>query len=393
MSGVKITIGGDKALGEYILTNGIERTDFFFPDFGNAARVIFTIVPEQVTADGISLPNLLLGGEFDGGFGRSSNNNKLVQNITRITPDGLIDTDFTTNIGFGANNYVTSILPLADGRIVVGGLFTMFNRRPYRRIVRLLQSGTPDTTFATGLNIDNDVLAVAESIDPTGAVDGNTLVAGNFNHVAGQTYGKLVRLDPNGNLDMSFHPAINTRVLAILVQDDGKIVIGGDFTTVNGANASHLARLNYDGSLDTTFNASVSGVPNNDVNPTTINVLKILPGTQMIYAGGEFSKINGTARQYLALLNSDGSVYAGFDPAKYINNAVQSLTVQSDDYNLLVGETLGPRVNNKYPPSLIRLIGVNPTTPVVDAKTAAPAAAQPVKATSHKAATSGKLAQ
>ncbi len=394
VSDVKITIGGDKDLGYYVLPTGIERTDFFFPDFGNAARIIFTIVPERVTAEGISLPNILLGGQFDGGYGRASNNNKNVQNITRIMPDGTIDAGFVTNIGFGANNYITSILPLADGRIVVGGLFTAFNRRPYRRIVRLLNSGTPDTSFATGLNIDQDVLALAESIDPTtGTADGNTLVAGIFNHAAGQPYGKLIRLDPNGNLDMSFHPVINTRVVALLVQDDGKIIIGGDFTTVNGVTASHLARLNYDGSLDTTFNATVSGVPNNDVNPTSVYVLKALANGQF-YVGGEFSKINGTARQYLALLNSDGSVYGGFDPAKNIYNAVQSLTVQSDDYNLLIGETLGPRINNKYPPSLIRLIGVVPTeTAATAVKTASPAVAHPAKAISHPAATSGKLMQ
>ena len=364
---VKVTIGGDKALGEYITPTGPLRADgFFFPTFGNAARIIFTIVPERVErTDGISQPNLLVGGQFDGGFGRVLNNNKNIQNITRILSDGSIDTGFVTNIGFGANNYVTSILPLEDGRIIVGGLFTAFNRRPFRRIVRLAQDGTPDTTFAVGLNIDNDVLAVAEGIaeDSNGTPDTTTLVAGLFNHVAGQTYGKLVRLDANGNLDMSFHPAINTRVVSLLVQPDGKIVIGGDFTTVNGVNVSHLARLNYDGSLDPTFNAGVSGVPNNDVNPVTVNVLKALPNGQgqvYIYVGGEFARINGTPRQYLGLLNPDGSVYAGFDPLKSVYNAVQSITIQSDDHNLLIGETLGPRIGNKYPPSLIRLIGVVP---------------------------------
>ena len=361
---VRFTAGGDKGYGEYITPTGVSTIDFLLAPFGNAARIIYTIVPEIVIADDTSLPNLLLGGQFDGGGGRGTNNNKPAQNIIRIKPDGSIDDAFSTNIGSGANNYVTSILPLGDGRIVVGGLFTAFNHQPHRRIVRLLGNGTVDSGFATGANIDNDVLAVAEGMDSTGAADGNTLVGGLFNHVGGQNYGKLVRLDPNGNLDLSFHPSIDLRVLAIFVQDDGKIIIGGDFTNVNGTKVSHLARLNYNGSLDTTFVGAVSGVPNNDVNPTAVYVLKPL-GNGQIYVGGEFAQLDGAPRRYLGLINPDGTLYTPFDPANHVNNSVQSIAIQSD-YNILIGETVGPRINNKFPPSLIRLIGVTPVTAATD---------------------------
>ena len=372
---VKVTAGGDRTYGQYFLTNGalqpdtqpsgVSSTDFVLPFFGNAARIIYTIVPERVISPDATLPNTLLGGSFDGGFGRSTNLNRVPQNLIRIAPDGQLDTDFATAVGTGANNYVTSILPLDDGRIVVGGLFTAFNKVPRRRIVRLFNTGRVDPNFATGANIDNDVLAVAESIDPnTGGPDGSTLVGGIFNRVAGQLYGKLARLDPNGNLDLSFHPSIDLRVLTILVQPNGKIVIGGDFTTVNGTRVARLARLNYDGSLDTTFVGGVSGVPNRDVNPPAVYVLKpVANGDGRIYVGGEFAQINGAPRQYLGLISADGVVDNSFvpTPSNVVNYSVQSIAIQSDN-NLLVGETLGPRVNNKYPPSLVRLFGVTPVS-------------------------------
>ena len=359
VSPAKITVGGDRFLGGYILPSGVGRTDFILPDFGNAARIIYTIVPERFTAPGISLPNLLLGGNFGRSEGQVASRTAS-QNIVRIMPDGSLDTSFVSGVGVGANNFVTSILPLADGRIVVGGQFTSFDREPRRRIVRLLNNGAIDESFATGSNIDNDVLVLAESIAPaTGQADGSTLVGGIFNHVAGQPYGKLARLDPNGNLDMSFHPSIDLRVLSILVQSNGKIVIGGDFTNVNGTPVAHIARLNYDGSLDKTFTASVTGVPNNDVNPTAVYVMKALSDGR-IYLGGEFAQINGTTRRYLGLISADGVLDTSFDPGTTVYNSVQTITIQSDDNNLLIGETLGPKIGKSVQPSLIRLFGVTP---------------------------------
>ncbi len=367
---VKITIGGDRTLGEYLTTEGAGRTDFLFPEFGGAARLIYTIVPEQKIADGNFIPNLLLGGDF----GRSSAQTP-AQNIVRIMPSGALDTTFATNLGTGANTFVTAILPLTDGRIVVGGQFTTFNRETRRRIVRLQQTGSIDESFATGSNIDNDVITLAESIDPaTGQVDGSTLVGGIFNNVAGQPYGKLARLDANGNLDMSFHPSIDLRVLSILVQPTGKIIIGGDFTKVNGVAVNHIARLKYDGSLDTTFGASVTGVPNRDVNPTAVYVLKPLSDGRLdgrvdgrIYVGGEFAQINGTPRIYLGLISADGVLDTSFDPGTAIYDSVQSITpITFQDsngqpaYRVLIGETLGPKIGKNYQPSLVRLFGVAP---------------------------------
>ncbi len=373
-----ILAGGDTDFLETDLQpSGVEKGTFVESTYGGLGRIVFTAVPERVVSAGSAFPKVLLGGLF-GQSGTQILNQTPAQNIVRISEDGTLDTAFVAGVNGGANGYVTSILPLANGQIVVGGLFTTFNVQPRLRIVRLNNNGTIDGTFNNSSAIDYDVLALAEGISPTtGLVDGTTLVAGDFNHVGGQSVSKLARLDASGNLDPTFKPVINTRVIALVVQPNGKIIIGGEFTSVNGTAVSHIARLNYDGSLDTTFSAAVTGEPTGESAPVAVYVLKqtqgftyqlnsmgvsvpvanpTIPGK--IYVGGNFTQIDGATRRYLGLINPNGTVTA-FDPGTAIYDKVQSIFVQPNG-RVLVGETLGPKIGKTYQPSYVRLFGATP---------------------------------
>ena len=339
-------------------SNGMFSDTSVAPVYGNSAtRLVFTAVEERVPGPLNGLHRLLLGGLF--GQSQIQLFFKIpAQNITRILANGTQDTTF--NVGGGANNFVTSILPLANGSMVVGGLFTTFDLQPRLRIVRLLGNGSIDASFNNSSAIDDDVEALAEGIkeNADGTVDGTTLVAGTFNHVGGLPITKLARLDASGNVIPSFHPVIDTRVLAITVQSNGKIVIGGEFTNINGVPVSGLARLNYDGSLDTSFTGSVAGLPSGETAPVAVYVLKPLSNGQ-IYVGGNFTFVSGAVRRYLGLIDANGAVQS-FDPGINIIDKVQSVFIQPNG-RLLIGETLGPKVNTVYQPSLIRLIGATNT--------------------------------
>ena len=126
--------------------------------------------------------------------------------------------------GKGADDFVTSILPQADGSMFVGGQFLTFDKKPYVRLVRLDNNGSISAGFAP-LPVSDTVFTLAAQIEPlTGAPNGQVLVGGDFQTVGNATYPKLVRIDQAGNIDSSFKPTIDQRVLAIAVQPDGKIV-------------------------------------------------------------------------------------------------------------------------------------------------------------------------
>ncbi len=382
-----VLAGGDGGfLSTDLQPSGVGKGSFAQPIYGAANRIVFTAVQERlptpVTGNGFQ--RVLLGGLFGQSIFQQAAKTP-AQNIVRIFADGTQDTSFFT--GTSSNALVTALLPLTNGTIVAGGQFTTFNGEPRLRIVRLLNNGLIDEAFNNSSQIDSDVLALAESITPNsgGVADGKVLVAGDFNHVSGLPVTKLARLNADGSLDQSFRPAIDTRVIAVVVQPNGKIIIGGEFTNVNGTAVGHLARLNYDGSLDTSFTAGVSGLPAGESNPVAVYVLTqtrgyvqnfnsdgtpvvvngsytytavpSIPGK--IYVGGNFMQLNGLTRRYIGLLNPNGTV-GGFDPGTAIYDKVQSITVQTNNGRVLVGETLGPKIGKNFVPTYLRLFGGTP---------------------------------
>lgn len=364
-----VLAGGDTGyLQTNLLPTGNPEDTFVAPTYGSAIRLVFTAVPEVVNTTDGPLPKILLGGLF-GQSALQIFQKAPAQNIVRISPDGTLDTDFAAGVGAGANGYVTSILPQADGKIVVGGLFTTFNTLPRLRIARLMNNGILDASFSASSIIDNEVLALAAGVTPFSSLpggalspDGTILVGGTFNHVGGLPITKLARLKSDGAVDTTFHPVIDERVNAIVVQPSGKIIIGGQFTSVNGRPALGIARLNPDGSLDPSFKTTVTGRTAGEPNPTAVYVLKQLSsrGAFKVYVGGNFSLLNGLPRPNLGLIDANGAVQPfnpGVNlPGQGIYDKVQAIAVQPKG-EVLIGETLGPKVNKVDQPTLIRLIG------------------------------------
>ena len=96
--------------------------------------------------------------------------------------------------------------------------------------------------------------------------DGKILVGGAFTMLGGGGTGTTARnhigrLNADGSLDFAgFNPGANDRrVRHLAVQPDGKILVGGAFTTLGGGGTgtttrNRIGRLNADGSLDASFN-------------------------------------------------------------------------------------------------------------------------------------------
>jgi len=67
--------------------------------------------------------------------------------IARLNPDGTLDTDFNPNVG-GANSTIYAIAVQADGKILVGGVFTIIGGQTRDDIARL----DPGTGLANAFN-------------------------------------------------------------------------------------------------------------------------------------------------------------------------------------------------------------------------------------------------
>ncbi len=232
---------------------------------------------------------ILIGGAF------TFVNNVSRNRVARLNSDGSLDASF--NPGGGTDNTVFRVALQSDGKILVGGFFTLFNGVANSSLARLNSNGSLDTSFST--NTNSTVYAIVP------LADGKILIGGFFGTVNGTSQQNFARLNSNGSLDTTVTTLVVGSLREIILQPDGKILIGGNLTSVNSTSRNRIARLNTDFSLDTTFN------PGTGFNSTvwTIN----LPASGKMLVGGQFTTFNGVSRNGITQLNADGSLDTTFN--------------------------------------------------------------------------------
>ncbi|RKX35169.1 MAG: hypothetical protein DRP71_04655 [Verrucomicrobia bacterium] len=247
---------------------------------------------------------IVIVGEF------SRVNETVAGGIARINTDGSLDSGFRPN----PNAPVAAVVLLPDGKLMIGGDFTnlspndgeTFFQRSY--LARLNADGTVDDGYTAGTSAGVNALSLQ--------ADGKLLVGGLFTFVipsgggATATRNFIARLNEDGSLDVDFDPNANSSIEIIALQSDGKILLGGRFTSFqpNGGEVTttrnFLARLNSDGKVDPGFD------PNPDSRVRAIHIMsdgRILVGGDFLYF-----QSNGAEtivyRERIARLNSDGGV-------------------------------------------------------------------------------------
>jgi uncharacterized delta-60 repeat protein len=249
-------------------------------------------------------------------------------NVARLDPDGSWDSSWTT--GSGANYWSTwSVASQNDGKVLIGGDFTTYHGTNRGHVARLNGNGSLDTSFlASGAGANGRVVAIVP------LASGKILIGGHFNTYNGTSRGNIARLNGDGSLDESFLASgtgTNNRILSLALQTDNKILIGGIFTACNGTSRGNIARLNDDGSLDTSFLASGAGAN------ASVNAI-VLESDGKVLIGGDFTTYNGTIRGHIARLNADGSLDPSFlASGTGADNSVMAVSVQSNGKILIGG--------------------------------------------------------
>lgn len=271
-----------------------------------------------VQADG----KILVGGRFSilGGESRT--------NLGRLNPDGSIDPDFRA----GTDSEVYSLAVQTDGKILVGGKFRRLAGQGRRGIGRLEFDGTLDTSFNPGTD-DGVVRALVIQQDKS------IVVGGVFHSLGSQTRLNVGRLAEDGNVDPSFNPGASAGVYALALQADGSILIGGAFTSLAGQSRNSIGRLAQMGGLDLNFNPGAYGSAS---GPPQINTIAVQADGGII-VGGSFTNLAGWLNFGLGRLHSSGIYDSTFRPT-ILGSTFYTLALQTDG-KVLVGRNGIKRLN------------------------------------------------
>lgn len=308
---------------------------------------------------------VLVGGNFTTFTPNGTTTAVIRSYLARLNTDGTVDA-----FDPGASSTVSSIVVQGDGKILLAGAFTAFSPNAgssstsQNFIARLNADGLLDTTFtplinarATTLVLQSDGKIVVGGqftlFQPPGDTTKTTTVDGVTTTVStALTRNRILRLNADGTLDTAYDPnfILNGSVLALALQADGRIVVGGSFVgfVPNGAASTlrkYAARLNTNGTLDDTFNLDLNEANGNRVDSLAIQ--RITTGTvteDKILVGGAFTSVAAagaarvSANQYIRL-NANGTLDNAFAPATggTSGGQITAMSLQSDGKIVAVG--------------------------------------------------------
>ncbi len=236
-------------------------------------------------------------------------NGSVANGLARLMPDGTLDSSFSVGTGLGGG-YGYTLTLLSGGRVFVGGSFTTVHGSPRNRVAVLHDSGVLDSSFNPGAGAASSVYTSVVQRD------GKVLIGGSFSIYDGTTVGRLARLQPDGRLDSTLQAGsgANSSVYALGLATDGAIYAGGAFTTFAGATRAGLVRLTSSGAVDANF---LPPTVNN------VHALQVQENGPVIVRGSFTSAGSAPGTAFLARLNVDGTrdstfVAGGFTSASSI---------------------------------------------------------------------------
>lgn len=363
------------AQNDIALVNTNGSLDGSFNPGGGANAAI-----NAVAADG---GQLVIGGNF------TAFNGDGCGYFARLNADGSLDLPFSTEQGSGANNTVRAVAVQPDGRVLIGGDFTMVDGTPRNYLARLNADGTLDATFDPGTTLSGPVYALAlppsvvlnfnhtangGSNEDDAVINLGTLTSGtltvNYNMFSIPDDMRIFYGDTNvaagtgvliydtqytngaATIVLPFGPTngITTNIVTIVMNQGGStnattawtynasvsvpqgtkgILVGGLFN-VAGQSYANIARFTTNGALDTSFSPGTG--PDNTV---------LALGWQLngqIVAGGIFTHVNGSAFNHIVRFNQNGSIdTTNFFAGSGADNVVYDITINQLDGTMYVG--------------------------------------------------------
>lgn len=229
--------------------------------------------------------------------------------VRRCWLDGSLDTDF---ILMNSGPYFLSLqggdyYVYPDGRVLMCGLHhlndTIRGFVGSYTLIWFSDQGYLDTT-----RTHRQCNGIIYSIHPL--PDGKFICSGFMTQYDGQPANGVIRIQPNGDLDTTFHTEVNWGwPFAFHLQDDGKLLCAGSFKWGSDPDTLSLVRLLPNGDLDPTFNNHIQTLFTVDNDPTYAPVSDILPlGNDRWIITGSFDRVEGAPRGGIALIDTAGNL-------------------------------------------------------------------------------------
>ncbi|VAW69395.1 hypothetical protein MNBD_GAMMA10-771 [hydrothermal vent metagenome] len=249
------------------------------------------------------------GGDFTttGGVTR----NRLAAIVARGDNRGSV-TDWNPNVEDGSVN----ALAVSGNTLYVGGSFTTIGSVE-RNSLAAINTANASVRPRWNPSTDNEVNTLA--------VIGNVVyVGGEFTRIGGEARNHLAALGTDGRVTR-WNPRPNNNINALAVSGDA-LYVGGVLTTIGSASIerNRLAAIGPDGNF-TRWNPNIGGTGPNGKAP---NIISLVYSDNTIYAGGNFTEVNGAAFKNLVAIGTDGRVNTNW--ALNPDKTVRTLTVDSN---------------------------------------------------------------
>ncbi len=253
-----IMIGGEFTQVNNVNTPGLARLnlngglDTSFNAGSGADGTVYTItqmlLPTSPT-DLTNVPYYVIGGNFANYDGNPASG------VARVTPSGVFDPNFNLGLGVTGSNAAVHAVAITPGnQILVAGDFTSFDNQAHHHLVRLNVDGSLDTNFTAFDGISSDINGSIRAmvVQP----DGRIIIGGLFTIVNGGNFNYVARLNSDGTIDTNFNVGVgcNNNVGALALDSQLRILVGGSFTQASGVTRNGLTRLNPDGTMDPSIN-------------------------------------------------------------------------------------------------------------------------------------------
>ncbi|MDQ8209517.1 immunoglobulin domain-containing protein [Coraliomargarita sp. SDUM461003] len=236
----------------------------------------------------------------------------VVSNSIDDTPSAGIEVEVLANAAAIAPGFtpptvtggaVNQVLPLPNGRVLVGGHFTSISDGVNTSGARLaVVDETGAVIPVAGLSADGSIESLRLQ------ADGKILLAGGFNNIGSSARGKLARLNADLSLDTVFNPAglVGSYYGAFDIAEEvgGTIIAVGSFTDFGGeTTADYAVRLNDDGSYNSSFTSGASSW-----------IYRVFPQAdgKLIFSGW-FGAWGGSGDEYIARTDASGAQDSSID--------------------------------------------------------------------------------